>query len=309
MTKAAPSRRSFLAMALGVPLLRAKEYIPLSIDRLREPSAGWSTVRRRAYRADAVVTLLGVPIFSKRAAGSAIGSIRECARGDQKILALAFAGGSDPKRTHGINYSGAAEEIAVEHRSELAEAASFGFVTASQNDESFEQAKRRVIQGEQCTSFVAVDALHRSARVRTRKTYLSLESSTGLRQLARNVRSRFAESSPPENEIAIAATGVPATFLYTMLSAARSPESRKDFSYVHNAKCYTLECDKSIDSHNLMRLNGRIHDRETKRTSNFRLWFEPESELPVRIEFSPRSYLRITLEFDATLEDDAKEDL
>jgi hypothetical protein len=306
------SRRRFLQTTSGAIFAaaaggtRCLAYSFPSVDQLRGTQAGWDSVQHRAYRADVVVALMGVPIFSRRQCGAAVASIRQRIEGGRRTTVLSFAGGADPKRTHGIIYSGSTEEIAVEVESALNTAASFGFVTASGSDESFEQARKRVLSttGNEQTRFTVVDELHRSAGVRIRKTSLAAPSCAlfNFDQLRWELRSQFRMTEPAEREIAIPSDSVPATFLYTTLAAMRSPEARQTSNYFHNGKSYSLTSTKSNESHESTILVGRIQDLDTKRHSSFRVWLGDHSDLPVRIEFSPRSYLRITLEHDPTID-------
>lgn len=335
-----PSRRSFcetavraLAIAAGagyawaaneiapeVPPEAAPEVSPeVAIDRLRRSCSVWAGVRGRAYRADVAVALMGVTVFSRQGVGSAATLIRESAANGRKTVSLSFAGGSDPKRTRGLNYSGATEEIAVESNSALVEAASFGYVTATSQEESFEQARSRVMDGKGYAhgAFVVVDELHSPSSVRIRRTLIPAPdmNRSDFPLLTREVRSQFAGAGPAEREIPD--SSVSATFLYSVLAAAQSSEPRFRGTYLHAGKRYQLECEKSADPHtgaalaaknlvssaaNLLRLTGQIHDFETRRNSNFRLWLENGSDLPLRIEFAPRAYLRITLDYDPALE-------
>lgn len=288
----------------------------IGIDQLRKPLPVWDGVRGRAYRADVVVTMLGVPIFSRSGVGSAAAAIRESSAGGRKTVSIAFAGGSDAKRTHGLNYTGSTEEVMVEAGAGLMEAASFGYVTASSQEESFEDARRRVEGGKgyQHGSFVVVDELHQARQVRIRRALVPAGSGTNFGDLTARVRSQFAEASPAAREIPDAA--VSATFLYSVLSAARSPERRVHGEYLHAGKRYQLDCEKTADPHtgaglaskrlvtnaaDVIKLSGQIHDLETRHNATFRVWMEAGNDLPARIEFSPRGYLRISLEFDASI--------
>ena len=313
------SRRGFceaawrsLIAGLVIPASRAWGNTTLAVDHLCGTCGSWSNLRTRTYRADVTISLMGVPIFSRQAAGSASARIREAARDGLRTMSICFAGGSDPKRAHGVNYCGSAEEIAVEESGALVEAASFAFVTASSSDEPFDQARRRVIEGngKERGRFVAVDELHKASEVRVRKTFTSVPESpcSSWSQLTRHVRSQFTGDGVIEREIAVAAA--PSTFLYSMLAGMRSRERNTRQEYFHNGKRYQLDCEKS--AHNgLVRLVGRIHDLETRRDTNFKLWMEEGEDLPIRIEFSPRSYLRITLECDAAIRSpfDLKEEM
>ncbi len=301
------SRRDFcwraLAVAGGVRTARASEDAGLAIDQIHDPACVWNRAQSRSYRADVVVNFLGVPIFSRQGVGSAVASLREHADENRHTVSLTFAGGSHPARTHGVNYSGSTEEVAIECGDAMLEsAASFGFVTASQSDESFEQARHRLETGTTGAAYVAVDELHRSSRVRLRRAVLPApESWTKDRMgLVAALRSQFSQATPTEREVEYTAPAVPATFLYAVRSAVRSPERATLSDYVHAGKRYRLQCEKAPDPHaaGVTRVTGRIRDLETGRGSTFRIWLDGTGELPLRIEFSPRSYLRISLEFD-----------
>jgi hypothetical protein len=287
----------------------------IGIDQLRRSASAWEGARARAYRADVVVTLLGVPVFSRQNVGAAAALLRESSGSAHRTVSISFAGGSDPKRTHGLNYTGATEEVAVESGSALVEAASFGYVTATSQEESFDQARKRVEDGSGFGhgSFVVVDELHSPTGIRIRRALVPAAPAPNadFRELTGTVRSQFAASSPAERSLPDSA--VSNTFLYSVLSAARSPERRYRAIYLHAGKRYQLDCDKASDPHTgaalaaknvagnaaaVVRLTGQIHDFETKHNSTFKLWMEEGTDLPLRIEFSPRSYLRISLEVD-----------
>jgi hypothetical protein len=310
-----PSRRSFcrtlgrgLVFGLGTPFANAWTGPELSIDRLRECPDGRTTSAARSYRAHVVVALMGVPIFSRQDAGYANALLRETVSDGRRTFALRFSGGSRPERTHGVDYCGSMDEIAVERGSALAEAASFGFVTTTSSDESYDQARHRVLNsGGKSRSFVAVDASHRSAKVHIRKAYLSAPGSGG--DMAGRVRSEFSNAALIERDAGFAASEVPATFLYTVLCAARAAGQHSTLEYVHNGDRYRLDSQKTSEPGGGTRLVAQIREIETKKTCTFRLWLEQGSDLPVRIEFSPRSYLRITLESETLRTANPKEDM
>ena len=268
------TRRTFLQLFFAA-IARAAS---LSVDALRDPAA---PAAARSYRADVVISLLGVHLYSKQAAGSAHASLSETTRDGRRKIALSFSGGSHPERVHGVNYAGSSEEIAIECAGDLIQAVSFGFVTASPNDESFEHARRRIADGSAHEAFVAVEELHESSCVRIRKAAIAAPIDS--------VRSKFCEACPSEQTLAV--PGVPAMFLHTVLRAVRSPDPATTAAYVHNGRRYRLDTTRAANS-----ITGKIHDFETGRRSEFRLWLEDGSDLPIRIEFSPRSYLHITLE-------------
>src|SRR6185295_6253746 len=83
----------------------------LHIDQLQAESAFQpDSIQRRTYRADVVISLLGMSIFSLKNVGSAMAMMRTATQRDQRIVSLQFAGHSKPERAHGVNHSGSMEE-------------------------------------------------------------------------------------------------------------------------------------------------------------------------------------------------------
>jgi hypothetical protein len=274
------------------------------VDRLGATPSAWDSIRTRTYRADVVVALLGVPIFSRRGVGSAAASVRESRVAGSRTTALSFAGGADPARTHGLNYAGSTEEIAVESASRLETAALFGFVTAARSEESFEEARKRVLAADESEhgTFTVVDELHSPSRIRVRKASVagSIFSCAKLGGLRSAIRERMRNADAAQKEYAGPPDRALPTFLYATLGAIRSAARQCSVVYAHNAKTYELTCEKSAAQTQTL-VAGKIRDIETKRRSSFRLWLDPGYDLPSRIEFSPRSYLRITLEHDQAI--------
>jgi hypothetical protein len=309
------SRRKILAMLGRLPVLSLGGgatacfgRTELSVDRLHSEGSAWPTGQSACYRADVSVGLLGIPLFGRRGVGSAWGEIREQTRGERRHYALSFAGGADPARTHGIHYLGSFEEVAIEAESTLEQAATFGFVTVSSSDESFEQARQRVTDGNKGKpgTFVVVDELHRASSVRIRRMFVPAAGASWreLPRLDREVRAQFGDSAPLEREVRVSPKEGPRTFLRTVVAAIRSPQPRCNFAYLHDGSRYILECEKQHESTggaDTVRLNGRIRDLDKKKVSTFKLWYAQGADPPVRIEFSPRSYLRITLESDPAI--------
>jgi hypothetical protein len=52
----------------------------------------------------------------------------------------------------------------------------------------------------------------------------------------------------------------------------------------------------------VIRVAGRTRNLSNGRTSTFKFWLEEGSDYPLRIEFQPRSYLRIILESDPSID-------
>jgi hypothetical protein len=288
----------------------------LRVDQLlADNSLTFSNTQTRTYRADVVVAVLGVPIFSRQAVGGAVAILREASQGDKTVTCLQFCGGANPQRTHGIRYSGCTEEVIQLLAAEPIQAAYFGFVTAppsNQAQESFEQARQRVLSANShpAGAYVAVEGSHQPGTVQNNSATFPVTAPDWGEwpELIREVRSEFVtasrSASATHQEVRCEAGSVASTFLYAVLAASRA-NGKTSRPYFHNAKPYRLDCEKTQDHHagaKATRLTGQIHDLTKGHTSTFRVWLEEGSDLPVRIEFSPRPYLRINLEMDSTVE-------
>ena len=289
--------------SLGVDRLLSKSEIPLPKPALR------------TYRADVVVSFLGVTIFSRANVGGGFAVIREAEGSGRRVTALHFAGGSNPDRAHGFRYEGAMEEVILAQDGAVAQVAYFGFVTPSRN-ESLDQARQRVLSREKnAGAYIAAEGLHTSGSAHCEKGLVTLSDAGqhGLAELGREVRARFYDTDRKTLELRTPDSAAPTTFLYTILSALRSGEPSVQLDYVHNAKPHRLELERASDPHfgatlasrrltrypnAVLRFTCRARDLSANQASVFRFWLDDQSELPLRIELQPRSYLRIGLELD-----------
>ena len=267
-----------------------------------------------SYRADVVVTLLGVPIFSRKGVGGAFATLKEAVGGDRKLVSLQFAGGADPARTHGFKYDGSLEEAVLEQGSMRPRAAYFGFVTSSSNEEGLDQARKRVMtEPGRHSAYAAAEGVHVDGCARCEKSAITLPEQPGrdLSSLIREMRDSFRGADRTALELRTSSGSAPTTFLYTVLSAIRSDQPRSRLNYVHNAREYRLEWERTPDPHtgaalaaagliaphsSVMRLSGHVTCLSTRGNSTFRLWLADPSVVPLKIEFQPRPYLRISLE-------------
>ena len=70
----------------------------------------------KRYRADAVILLLGIPIYKRAGVGSGQVAVEETGEGAQARRTLFFAAGSDPKRAHGLARLGWMREVTTRTR-------------------------------------------------------------------------------------------------------------------------------------------------------------------------------------------------
>ena len=66
--------------------------------------------------------------------------------------------------------------------------------------------------------------------------------------------------------------------------------------YIFGEKRYKLATEKGPESNGVTKLKGEILNESTGRKTNFSVWFEAGNALPLRIEFQPKTYLRLTFE-------------
>jgi hypothetical protein len=137
-------------------------------------------------------------------------------------------------------------------------------------------------------------------------------------RLSQHFRARFATSSTPRKEAQIAAGSTPGAFLSTVRAAILDSSPRHSSVFLHNAKQFRLDTQKTKDEQagrqlasakvpcnpvKVMRLNGSIRNAAQQRTP-FTLWYEQGAEtwLPLRFDYQARSFLRLSFVFDPAIE-------
>ena len=139
------SRRGFAGFLLA-PLFRLRGQSTPAAPLAAPPRPGASAplapsrIQSRTYRADAVILLLGIPIFRRAGVGGGQASLEETGEGAALRRTLFFAAGSDPKRAHGLSRLGWIREVVLGPASTPSEAAYFGVLTSSP-EESLEHAR------------------------------------------------------------------------------------------------------------------------------------------------------------------------
>jgi hypothetical protein len=315
------TRRHLLSLtggAMAGACLRAA--IPESrfqIDRLQsEHDFAPALNEFRAYRADAVIALFSVPVFSRAGVGSGVASFREGSDRSRRIVSMSFAGGSYPEHAHKLNRLGFIQEVVLESGDQPLEAAYFGFMTSSP-EESVSEAKKALAVSAETVPYTAVEGEAVGGQLRNRKTKIFLPSRLTFadwRGLRERIRAEFYLSDPATTEM----PSPPRTLLHCVSQAIRRPAGHTETSYVYNGRQYHLKLAKAPDpgagaafvtkglagsAERVHVLRGSIKGLLSGRITNFRLWAEddPKRVLPLRIELQPRSFLRLAFEFDPAL--------
>ena len=260
-----------------------------------------TTVQR--YRADAVILLLGIPLYRRSAVGGGQVSVEETGEGAQGRRTLFFAAGSDPKRALGLKRLGWIREVAL-GSGPTAEADYFGVLTSSPED-SLAHARKTVAAPQSGRSlFSAVNGRHTAGHSRSAVTHFEFTSDAnwsdhGLIDEAQSTfqaNVKWRETSWPD-----APDHAPPTLLLQLATLLQQRGRRASGRYVYNEQEYLLELEASPQGgapERLLAVRGGVRNQRTGHQTAFRLWMEnsPGSIVPVRIEFQPRSFLRLTFE-------------
>lgn len=289
------SRRGFiggLLASLFVPR-RVKGQVEIS----RRPTS-------RTYRADAVILLLGIPIYRRAGVGGGQASFEETGEGASLRRTFFFAGGSEPKRALGLRRVGWMQEVVLGPASAPSEAAYFGVLTASP-EESLEHARKSVAASPSgASAFSAVNGRNTVGHSRSAITHFeysdgALWSDRGLIEKARSTfdgKVDWRETAWPDSP-----NQAPPTFLLQLAALLKQRVRRAQGRYVYNEQEYLVQLETpqtSRDREGLVPVRGMTRNLHTGHETPFRLWLEDgdNSVVPVRIEFQPRSFLRLTFE-------------
>jgi hypothetical protein len=256
----------------------------------------------RTYRADAVILLLGITIFRRAGVGGGQASLEETGAGDALRRTLFFAGGSDPKRAHGLNRLGWIRETVAGPANAPSAVDYFGVMTSSP-EESIEHARKAVEAPPSGRSvFSAVSGRHTAGHSRSAITHFEYSAAAmwSDRGLIDHAQSTFrAAVDWREASWSNSAGQAPATFLLELATLLKQRTRRATGRYVYNEQEYSLELDTaSAGKDHLVPVHGKIRNLRTGKENIFRIWLEEGSDsiVPVRIEYQARSFLRLTFD-------------
>jgi hypothetical protein len=259
------SRRGFAGFLL-TPLfrLRSQSAPPAPAECAH---VALSRTASRTYRADAVILLLGITVYRRPAVGGGQASLDETGEGASLSRTLFFAAGSDPKHAVGLRRMGWIREAVLGPASGASEAAYFGVMTSSP-EESLEGARKTVdTQPSAKCAFSAVSGRNVPGHSRSAVTHFEYAADTLWSDLVATLFKQRARH----------ATG----------------------RYVYNEQEYLLDLEmQPADPDGLLPFKGKIRNLRTGKETLFHVWLQNDSAsiVPVRIEFQPRSFLRLTFE-------------
>jgi hypothetical protein len=267
--------------------------------------------RSIAYRADAVIVLFGLPIFSRAGVGGGFAEARQEADDDGVSRFLRFAGWSWPERAHGLDRAGYIEESVRLRQGSLVSARYFGVMTRSA-EQTAEQARDALAAHGPVQNFAAIQGASVAEFRESASAAFDYPRGSGERnwrdllEAARrrlgDVRRRF--SGNPAD----AAGGPTPTFLYSLVCAMESHETRLKRMFVYGDRQLWLDTEKVEDARMsrelaggapVFKLTGAVRARDGSALAAFRIWFEASSAIPLRIDYQPRSFLRLSFVRDA----------
>jgi hypothetical protein len=242
------------------------------------------------YQASATVVICGIPIFTRQNVGAGYASAEIGQSGADTAVGLQFAAGSWPDRARGLNRFGILEEAVIE-RGGVREIAFAGLITRSM-EKTLEQAKHALDnQGGKETDIVLTRGEARNGSLRGWTENLRIPGqplwTRGVSVLNELLEHR-PETTAKEANVATAST-----FLHSIRTAALHPGA-SNIRLTHAGKLYTLETRWT----QARAMTGVLRDSDGARSSEFRAHYAADdpSGIPQKIEYSARSYLRLTFE-------------
>ena len=291
---------------------------------LLDHAAEQVSATHRRYRAHAYIHLFALPIFSRQDVGGGYAVVEHGTAGDQAVTGLQFAGGSSGERAHGLNRVGLIQEAVIERQGACFEAAYFGFMVSS-GEKSLDQGRKSLQTNTQGSiAYSAASGSGRVGRFHCAVSHLAVPARfnwASFEQLTREMHTLIGGASETASFDLTLDHGAerPETFLYSVRRAILSGDSKKTNIIVYNGKRYLLSTEKQADrragllmeargvTHKpdaIWRLNGTTTEAQTRQTTTFEIWYErgDPTGLPARIEFYPKSFLKLV--FEQTAVDD-----
>lgn len=290
------TRRSVLrAWLLSMLGKRSLAGTPIDLDPVSLSLRGFAPAAafQRRYRIDATILLFSAPLFTRKAIGGGYATVETSTARNATAVALQFAAGSDPQRAHGLNRFGILREALV-NRGDAIELSFAGLMTRAR-EQSLEQGKR-ALRAQGSGSAEGVVARGRSLGPAVQSWIDSIELAPDRNWSNLNDTLSEALRHEPQTPARISSPGSAATFLYVMRSAALCREAVVRRQFLHAGKLYWLETHRHPE--HPLELSGTIRNLEGARCAEFHTVYAAgdESGIPLRIEYRPRSFLRLTFE-------------
>jgi hypothetical protein len=308
------TRRAWAQLAASAVVLAAVRRKARAAGLSGDPLVCGGPGCERRYRVDAQVLLFSVPLIRRAGVGAATAAWRESKEADDTTRALDFVAFSLPNRAAGLNRLGFIQERIRLTDGNMVEAIYFGLMTASA-EESAEEARQALHPTASQAAYTAVDARILSHSMETATAHftapaaLSLSHRTQLEQMARQ-----ALAAAPRKSVDFSPdVQPPPPFLEALAGLLRRPNGGEG-RYIYNGRLYNLRLRRAADAkageyfraHGLasgavIAVTGALQRASGGKRIDFRLWVEDSAAhpVPLRIEYQPKSYLRLTFDAEA----------
>lgn len=254
----------------------------------------------RQYVVHATIMLGSIPIFSKQNVGGAAVALEAADENAYTVTALQLTAGSSPERLKGFNRFGATQEIVREEKGVVKESAYVSFMATSR-EKGLADARK---------AFVAQAGKQMFTVARGRATAAGCTS--GLEHRALDLKYTWCNCVdlldeletgnplPAERPVANYGPGCLPTFLFAVRRATQKNADGAS-NYIHNGEVFRLRTQIKMDQNSGQRIiTGWTSEIGERSEAEFKIWLanDDATALPVKIEFHPRAFLKLTLEAD-----------
>jgi hypothetical protein len=259
--------------------------------------------------------LLSVPVFHRKGVGDGAALWSDSVSPDGATERfLEFTGRSAPEHAAGLNRFGFIQELTRGAGREQMESHYFGLMTSSP-EESAAEARKMLHSEAKEAWFSAIeghsaDGLMETASARFLAPTRTSEGDRS--QLIERAREALSGAAMRKQD---APAGHPQPFLHVLadILGGNGPSHTR---YVYNGRVYQLRVEKAPDAKAarafrdlgligptaaVARVSGTLWRDEGGAATEFRLWVEEDvpHPLPLRIEYQPKTYLRLAFEAEA----------
>lgn len=254
------------------------------------------------YRVNATLIVACVPIFSKQNAGGAYLGIEQTAADGATVTHLEFAAGSWPERLNGFNRFGATRETVREENRAITESAYVSFM-ASSREKNFREARHAFASAPESLPLTIAHGKSTSAGCAfaiEHRTAPGNYSWQNCLDLAVQFDRLPLPQAAPLSEYP--ARALP-TFLFALHRAILTDAPATTTLYTHNGKVYCLRTQSQIDLRSSeIALTCSTSCRNEPGQTEFKLWLDSRNRTapPTKIEFHPKSFLKLTLAQEQT---------
>jgi hypothetical protein len=239
-----------------------------------------------------------VPVFSKQNVGGAYLRVEQTAVDGATVTQLDFAAGSWPERLKGFNRFGATREMVREENRAVAESAYVSFM-ASSREKNFSEARQAFANAPESLPLTVAHGRSTSAGCAFAIEHRTAPGNYSWRNCLDLAGEFDGLPLPPAAALEEYPARALPTFLFALHRAILTDSPTTATLYTHNGKVYRLRTRSQIDSHsNEIALTCSTSSRNEPGQTEFKLWLasRDRTDLPTRIEFHPKSFLKLTLE-------------